>query len=356
MKVPYLTENFQPVFGNLAVVYSGWWLPRSFWLLKAILMAMRLIFLPPTPPPNLVILDTHPFTLFLLNKFSRYKTIYLKHCYDVKHMASQPDFTITSDLCSARCLCYANKIVVLNRCLGDLFKKSYPKIKNELIYLSPSVDSVLWKEGKIDINRIVPDLPENPLMFVSFGQYTRDSNFTLAIKSFENLLLLLDNALKQRLHLVIGGTCRNDPEQIAYYNELRQISKGKHYASQISFLKETPIAHKKTLIEKSLGVLFPAVNDLFPENILAAMRLGRPIISTNTGFAQEVLTHRLSGVLVEPEPHNFASAMYKVVANPAIQMFVSDMAKDIYKRQYSFETITRNIQCVVHKCIECGEK
>lgn len=337
--------------------YSGWWLPKNLWFLKAVVMAIRLIFLPPNPKPNLIITDTDTIVLFLLAKFSKYKTIFLNHYFDLKHIGMfAENMRVNRDLVTAKTIGFADEIIVLNKCLGDVFRRSFPKVKKELHYLCPSVDTTLWREGRVDINRIVPDLPKKPLIFVVFGNYNKRSNFELILRSFENLLLLLESDLKNRLHLVIGGNCKHNTEQINYYNELKDESKDKYYASQITFLKQTPIIHKKTLIEECIGVLQPAKYDFFPETILAAMRLGRPVISTNTGFAKEVLTHRISGILIETEPHTFASAMYKIVANPTIQMFISDMAKDIYKRNYSYDSLAMKINDLVINTIEGKSK
>lgn len=311
-------------------------------------MALRLIFFPPLPKPNVVILDTNTVVLYLLAKFTRYKTIFLNHYFDIRNLSKfAENISVTRDLLTTKTISYADEIIVLNKCFGDVFRRSFPKVKKELHYICPSVDTTLWREGRVDINRIIPDLPKKPLIFVVFGQYSKRSNFELAIKSFENLLLLLESDLKERLHLVVGGNCRNTVEQLSYYNELKDDAKDKYYGSQITFLKQTPVIHKKTLIEECLGVLHPAKYDYFPETVLAAMRLGRPIIASNTGFAREVLTHRISGILTEAEPHTFASAMYKIVENPTIQMFISDMAKDIYKRNYSYDTLARKINDLV---------
>lgn len=341
-------EETNPLFGELTVNFSGWWLPSRFWFLKAVVMALRLIFLPPSPKPDVVVLDTDTIACYLLACFTKSKIVYLNHFYELKNSEIFAEkMKITKDLLTAKTIKYADEIIVLNKCFGEIFRRSFPNVKLELSYISPCVDTLLWREGKLDINRIVPDLPKKSLLFVVFGQYTKHSNFELAIKSFENLLLLLENELKDRLHLVIGGNCKNTSEQILYYNELKNSSKNKYYASQITFLKQTPPIHKKTLIEECLGVLITAFHELFPETVLEAMKLGRPVISTNAGFPKEVLTHRISGILIEAEPHTFASAMYKIVANPTIQMFISDMAKDVYRRQYSYEVISRSINDIV---------
>lgn len=316
-------------------------------------MAFRLIFIPPQPKPDVVILDVNPVVCFILSTLTRIKVIYLNHFFDLKYAGIfSHNLKVTKDLFTTKSLKYCHEIIVLNKPLGDVFKRSFPNVKKELCYITPCVETLLWREGKVDLARIVPDLNKKSLIFVVFGQYTKQANFELAIKSFENLLLLLDNEVKNRLHLVIGGNCKNNSDQILYYNELKNSSKDKYYASQISFLKETPIVHKKTLVEESLCVLHPAVFDVFPETILVAMRMGRPVIATATGFSKEALIHRISGILVEPEAHTFASAMYKIIANPTIQMFISDMAKDVYKRQYSYDSMCRKIGEVVECCVD----
>lgn len=343
--------TFQPLIGDINVRYSGWWLPKRFTCLKAILMALRMIFFPPSPKPNIVFLDIDSSVLFLFAKLSKYKTIYLNHFTGLRHVDNYSAYMkITSDLVTAKTLKYANEIFVQSKCIGDVFKRSFPKIKKELKYFPPLVDVGLWLQEKIDVKRIVPDLPRNSLMFVVFGDYCRRSNIKLVLDAFENLLQMLDTDLRDRVHLVVAAFCsERSVDQRIYYNELTETTKEKYFASQVTFLRQLPTLHKRTLIEESIAVLHPIKHDPFPDTVLAAMRIGRPIIATNTGFPQEILTHRISGILVEADHEKFASAMHKILTNPTTRMFVSDMARDIFRTQFSFETTSRRLDDIMTK-------
>lgn len=314
-------------------------------------MALRLIFFPPFPKPNIIFLDIDSSVLFLFAKLSKYKTIYLNHFSGLRHVENYSSYMkVTTDLVTAKTLKYANEIFVQTKSIGEVFKRSFPKIKKELRYFPPLVDVGLWMQEKIDIKRIIPDLRRGSLMFVVFGDYCRRSNLKLVLDAFENLLQMLDDDLRERVQLIVAAFCsERSIDQMICFNELTETMREKYFASQVTFLRQLPTLHKRTLIEECIAVLHPIKYDPFPDTVLAALRIGRPVIATNTGFSQEVLTHRISGILVEADPEKFASAMQKILMNPTTRSFISDMARDIFRTQFSLDTTSRRLDDIMSK-------
>ncbi|XP_017772904.1 PREDICTED: alpha-1,3/1,6-mannosyltransferase ALG2-like, partial [Nicrophorus vespilloides] len=342
-------DEVNNISGCLNVCYSGWWLPSSFKFWRSIVMALKMIFFPPEPKPKVIILDVNTIALYLFSLLSDVKTIYLTHFTSLHQAEYYTKFMkITPDLTNAMCLKRANEVIVQSEGLADIFRRSFPGVKRELKILPPCVDTGLWKERIIDISRIVPDIPKPNFLFVCFGPYKKRSNFKLVLDAFEDLLLISAEKIKNNVHLVIGGHCSDSQlEQKIYYNELLEYTKDKPFASQVTFLRQLPTVHKKTLIEESIGVLIPCKHEIFPDTLLAVLSSGRPIVATNTGFAKEVLRHRISGVLVEPTPQMFAAAMYKILTNPAIQVFLSDMGHDVFAKKFSNDIFSRKINGIV---------
>lgn len=312
-------------------------------------MALKMIFLPPPPRPTVVILDTHTIALLLLGVFSQYTTFYVDHFEALKEIKSYTSYIkITPSLLSALWMKYANEIIVQTECISNIFRRSYPNIRKDVKIFVPSVDTGIWSEEIIDINRIIPDLPKNYLLFCVFGRYCKKSNFRLAVNAFEQLLMIAEEEFKSKVHLVFAGHAKTLDERV-YYTEIIELIKEKPFANQVTFLRRLPFVHKKTIIAKSIAVLYPAKYDVYPGPITLAMCLGTPVIATNTGIALKMISHRISGILVDPVPQKFAAAMYKIISKPTLHEFIKDMAMDVYKSNYSFETFSRRIHQLVQK-------
>ncbi|GJQ83240.1 putative alpha-1,3 1,6-mannosyltransferase [Trypoxylus dichotomus] len=342
-----------PTHGVLDVKYSASYLPSNWYCLKALLMALRVCLFPPKPRPEVVILDTHTVALFIFSKFSRYRTILLTHFSAIKELDFFTNYLkVTPDLFTATTIPYASEILVETDCLGEIFKRSFPNVEKELRYITPCVDTGLWKDDCIDIHRIIPDLPANANLFAVFGPYKKRSNFRLALEAMENLMFTSEESLRDKFHLIIGGNCNEtNTDELVYYDELIDIAKEKQFGSQVTFVRQLPIVYQKTVLKKCAALLITAKHDPFPNVIVSALMMGKPIIATNSGFCKKALTHRINGILLDSDPQKFAAAMHKIVTNPMVQMFISEMASDLFRKEYSFDCVARKINGLVQKQI-----
>lgn len=329
----------------------GSWIPDSFFGLfksafstfKAAWMALILTLLPPKPKPEVVILDTHPIALLILGKLTGYSTFYVEHFPVLKDIDCFTSYVkITPSLFSAWWLKHANEIIVQSESISRIFCRSYPNIQKDLKVLCPCVDRGVWRNDSIDIIRIIPDLPDEYILFSVFGKYNKRSNFRLAFNAFEQLLVLLDENLRNKVYLVFAGYTKT-AEEVMYYNSMIEKVKDRTFANQITFLRQLPVIHKKTIIAKSTAVLHTAKYEVFTGVIPAAMNLGAPVIATNTGVALTHLSHRITGILVEPHASKFAAAMYKIIMKPTLREFIKDMANDSFKTNFSFESFSRKL-------------
>lgn len=350
---------FQPSEGNdYRIMYSGWWMPRSILgafkntmvVYKTIWMCLRLAMFPPKPKPTVIILDTHPIAPFVLKILSRYKTIYVEHLSllkDVECFTSHIKYT--PSLLAVWGMKCADEILVQTECLANIFRRSHPQLQKDIKIFAPCVDVGVWNEECIDIHRILSDLHQDYILFSVFGRYRKRSNFRLVLSAFEHLLLSdLPDAQKNKIRLVFAGHTKAVDEKI-YYVEIIEMTKEKPYAHQVTFLRQLPVVHKKTLIAKSAAVLHPVKYDVFPGPLLEAMHLGTAIIATNTGISANMLTHRVNAILVDPIPEKFAIAMYKIINRPQLAVFVREMAKSHFSSMYSFETFSRRLNTLVSK-------
>lgn len=313
-------------------------------------MALRLLFFPPDPKPELVILDVSLWALYILKCFTNYKLYYVENFMFLRNTDACYEHTkIHPSLLTAKWIKLADEVIVETVGFADILMKSHPSLIRKPTVLYPSIDLGLWNEPGINIQRIIPDLMDNNVLFLTVGKFRRSTNFKLALDAFELLLDLIDDKIAtKRFQLVIAGNCRTLDEKF-HYNELMAIAKQRFCASQVTFLRQLPTVHEKTLIMESAIMIHPAKNDVYSDFILKAMSLGKPIVATNKGIASKILVHRLSGVIIDPEPKMFAVAMKKLMTSPHLQVFLGDMAKDTFEKSYSFNSFCERINTMLKK-------
>lgn len=311
-------------------------------------MAFRLIFFPPDPKPEIIILDVSLLAVCLLNWFAPYKLFYVENFSELKATdACYEHSQLDPALFEAKWIKLNDEIIVETVGFAEILKKSYPSLVKNPVVLYPSIDLGLWNEPCIKIQRIIPDLMDNTILFLSIGKFRRSSNFKLALDAFELLLELIgDKPVTKNFQLIIAGNCKSLEERF-YYNEIMAAAKERICANQVTFLKQLPVIHEKTLIMESAIMIHPAKNDVHSEFILKAMSLGKPIIATNKGIASKILVQRLSGLIIEAEPRMFAVAMKKLMMSPHLQIFLGDMAKETFEKFYSFESFCDNIKHMI---------
>lgn len=339
----------------------GWWIPQTFLgscqrtmsCIKAIWLALRTIFMPSSQKPVLIILDTHSVALYCLKSLSSYNVIYIENFYNLKKldvMCYEPSFDIPS-LSLAKFVKCADEIIVENFEIGEIFKKIYPPAIKEPIIFCPSVDLGLFLEPCINIHRIIPDLMNNPIIFLTIGKYCASSNLKLAVDSFEMLIDIFDDRnFTNRFQLVIGAFIKTSEEK-CYYNEMITSTIEKRCASQITFLKYMPIIYEKTLMTESTIVIHPGKNDENCKSLLRAMYLGKPIVAANRGIALKFLTHRLSGIIIEGNPRLFAIGIKKLMMRADLQLFLGEMAKETFQKYYSFDIQCDRMRKIIRKYV-----
>lgn len=327
----------------------GTWIPSNICgAFKSVFAAFRTIWLtskllmdPPSPEPSVVILDVDPIAILLLSLLSNYKTFYI---YNFPHLRCSDHYDksmcVAPPLLTLKSVRYADEIIVQTKCLQEVFQRSFPETKEPLV-LTPSYSTGLWSADTIDVRRIIPDLPTNYKLFVAFGKFMERSNFVLILEAIDKLMISTDHNLQEELHVVIAGSYRN--RSLDYYNKLTETIKGKPFASKVSFLKQLPTVHKKTLIQAATAVIHLVDNDLYPGPIIAAMSMAKAIISIDCGFASTVLTHRISGIFIEQDATKLATVIKKIARSPMLQTFLGNMARGKYLTDYSYKSFSDHI-------------
>ncbi|XP_050311796.1 uncharacterized protein LOC126747297 [Anthonomus grandis grandis] len=327
---------------RVKIKHSGWWIPKSlfglcrrpFAVLRSICMACKVILNPPKET-SVIVLDISTVALYLLHLFTRHKLFYVESFEEIPDVCEHTVYS--PSLLEAKFIKLADEILVETAMFADLLKKSFPALGKEPTVLYPAVDVGLWDSQVIQIERIIPDLLENTILFLSVGKFNRSSNFRLALDAFELLLQMLDDSqVTKRFQLVIAGNCRTLNEKL-YYNEMVALAKDRLCASQVSILKQLPVVHEKTLLTESAVVIHPSKADMQADFLLKAMSLGKPIVATNKGIAPRILQNKFTGIMTEPDPTAMAQVLKKLMRSPHLQSFLGELARDGFQKNYSYQ-------------------
>ncbi|XP_045463349.1 alpha-1,3/1,6-mannosyltransferase ALG2-like [Harmonia axyridis] len=343
--------------GNIKIEKRVRWIPRHFFgflrstlsTYRGLCLALSLLLKSPSKKPCVVLMDVDLIALFALKMLSRFKVFYIEQFRSLRNPEACYDHVqLIPNLFEARWVKLADEVIVESPAFVDIFRRSFPSAVEPKVMI-PLVDYGLWIEPGININRIIPDLSEKSVLFVALGKFRRNSNFKLVLDSFEEMLLQSeDSYFKQRAHLIVAGNCRANEER-KYYQMFVERLKRRWFAAQVTVLRQIPTIHTKTLLIEASVVLHTSRNDICSDYLLEAMSLGKPIVAVNKGIASKVLENRITGVLVEPQPHLFAAAMMKVASSPHIKNFLGEMAKDAFNHKYSFDSFARRMYNLVQR-------
>ena len=91
-------------------------------------------------------------------------------------------------------------------------------------------------------------------------------------------------------------------------------------------------------------VILPSHSEAFPNVILEAMAVGKPIIATFVGGIPEIISHRENGYLVEPKnPQELARGIKEIINNKKLRIKISENALKDARQYFSIELMMNKI-------------
>jgi glycosyltransferase involved in cell wall biosynthesis len=128
-------------------------------------------------------------------------------------------------------------------------------------------------------------------------------------------------------HLVGGGPMRDALERQA-----RDLG----VAEAVRFLghrEDVP----QLLYDSDVFVL-PSLSEAFPNGVVEAMAAGLPVVASEVGGIPELITNGGTGMLVPPgDPQELATAIIRLLSDPAAASALSTAARATIERRYSFD-------------------
>ena len=116
------------------------------------------------------------------------------------------------------------------------------------------------------------------------------------------------------------------------------------YATQLKINSNVQFLGKRTdldnLYDEADIFVLPSRREGMSNSLLEAMMRGLPTVATNISGSQDIVTHRLNGLLVPPgDVDALASALGELLSNPALAVQFGEAGKVTIARNYNIEKI-----------------
>lgn len=198
----------------------------------------------------------------------------------------------------------ADEIVSVSTFTGIITKKIFG-LKNNIqtIHNSIDVDQFLPNNSKINNGQIL-----------YFGTIIRKKGILELAKAFNLVIKKNSNA---NLLLVgkdaIDVFTKTSTIQL-FYDLLSPEARG-----SVTHLEEVPYNEIKSYIHEANVVVLPSFAEAFPMTWLETLALEKPLISSNIGWANELMVNNSTGYTVDPRNHKaFALKIIELLKNPKL--------------------------------------
>lgn len=170
----------------------------------------------------------------------------------------------------------------------------------------------------VELSAYTPSPPAERTFFVP-GRIMWTKNLELAIQAFQ---LFRETAPQPSTwKLVIAGIV--DRKSEPYLDRLRALASGD---PAIEFHVHPSDIQMRAQYAACFATLFTAFNEDWGLVLIEAMASGKPVVAVNRGGPKEIVRHEHDGLLSEPDPGVFASAMGRLASEPGLYERLSSNA------------------------------
>jgi alpha-1,3/alpha-1,6-mannosyltransferase len=354
--------------GRLPVIAVGDWLPRSFFgrcrafcaYIRMIYAALYLVLFSGLKY-DLVFCDQISACIPIIRCFSRSSKI-LFYCHfpdllltDRRHWLKRL-YRAPLDWLEEYTTGLAHCVLVNSRFTAQVFRETFRSISHivpEVLYPVPDCFGAHQVADEVSINSLIPT--NATTIFLSINRYERKKNVALAI---EALALLHDVIAEEdfaEVHLVVaGGYDELVDENVAYYNELRDLASQLDVGGHITFLRNVTSAQKHSLLTHATCLLYTPSREHFGIVPIEAMYAQCPVIAVDSGGPCETIIDNCTGFLRSGIPEEFADAMKQFVGNNGAKLKhqFGEAGRQRVREYFSFESFTSKLERIV--CSLCA--
>jgi glycosyltransferase involved in cell wall biosynthesis len=179
------------------------------------------------------------------------------------------------------------RVLTGDLCDPSIIDIAYPGIDGELRKISAQCEPFFFLPGRIMWTKNIQ------LAIMAFQQFKQEVNVDFSLK--------------------IAGMI--DGKSQGYYQQLCELVGDD---SSIEFIRDPTDSEMRNYYRRCHAVLFTAFNEDLGITPMEAGVFGKPVIAVDRGGPREIVVNDKTGLLVEPEPGAFSSAMQRLVNDPEL--------------------------------------
>lgn len=271
-------------------------------------------------------------------------------------------------------------ILVNSHFTAGVFKETFKSLKVTPQVVYPSLDFEKFTPFEslsledVGLDRILPQHPAKPIIFLSLNRFERKKNLPLALEALKVLLegdlgdngqdqkdqkgdilpslsdlLPLDPDISSRILLVVaGGYDYRVQENVQHLEELESYASRLGISERVVFLRSPPEPQKAVLLRVARGLLYTPEAEHFGIVPLEAMSLGTPVLAVAGGGPRETVVHGSTGFLLPPgEAGGFARAMAVLASDSEREKDMGIKGRERVLREFSSQKFEEELDRVV---------
>ncbi len=242
---------------------------------------------------------------------------------------------------------------------ADAFSAISPEIASEWTSSKVPLHKIHLIPNGVDTNRFNPiNLGQKSFLRekLKLPQDARIAIFTGRLVSYKGLPLLLKvwkeiRCKHENILLLLAGTGGLDIHNCEA--ELREYVKSAGLEKEVVFLGA--VQNVPDYLQAADLFVFPTENDAFPSSIVEAMACTLPVVTTPVGAIKTIVTHRETGLLVQPG--NFEQlfeALDVMLSDKAFASRLGEAGCRMVQERYSAGSIMRKYLSLFEKTLQPG--
>ncbi|WP_298119932.1 glycosyltransferase family 4 protein [Flavobacterium sp.] len=226
-----------------------------------------------------------------------------------------------------RALKNADGIISVSKFTGDLTNKLF-KISKPFEVIPNSIDLYNFESSThVNNNTILyfgtlirkKGLLEVPLIFNEVYKNNKNAKLILAGKDASD---------------VISGNSSTWQMMIPLFNN--------EAFQNVQFIGSLPYTEIKKQIQQATVCVFPTFAEALPVSWIEAMAMQKPVVASNIGWANEIITDEKDGLLEHPNRHEeFANKINSILTNEALQIEMGVEARKKIIQKFSKEVVAK---------------
>jgi glycosyltransferase involved in cell wall biosynthesis len=153
--------------------------------------------------------------------------------------------------------------------------------------------------------------------------------------------------------LLVGGDAKDISTGNASTWELMQGLFSPQAMQQTTYLGKKPYAEMQTYIQEASVCIFPSYAEALPVSWLEAMAMGKAIVASNIGWANEMMEHDREALLCHPSQHNmFATHIIQLLQDEKKRNMLGKNARKRVVNQFDYSVIAKKNICFYSDTIQ----